>query len=365
MLTVRAYTAEGEIEDVASDHEASFVDRDNVLVWADLVDPTDEERDRICTMFDLHHLSVEDMRKHRQRPKFDQYDDHAFIVAYGVVDGVSDEHPDDAAPDRHHLDETDWTRPGALGVASLLAEVDVVVGKNWVLTVRERTEAGVVDIDRLVRTMRAEVPKAPTVGVMLHAVLDSLVDGYFDLSDEADRRLSDLEGLIFAGEEPAPGRDEAVASTQTERDLLIQRAMLSLRNDLVQVRRRVAPLYDVLQSVLRGEACDLDRDTTFHMQDVVDHVLRITEAIDVHHEMLSNAFDAHLALVAQYTNDTMKKMTAWASILLGSTLIAGIYGMNFNDMPELRWQFGYPAALSTMLLLSAALFISFRRRRWL
>jgi magnesium transporter len=355
VLTVRTYGPDGAAELVDPTTLDGVMAAPGVVVWADLVDPTPQEQALVARAFGLHALSVEDLRKHRQRPKIDRYEDHALLVAYGVA-------VHEVATQSNGADTPGG--PAAPALADLLVELDVVVGDDWVLTARERTADGAVDLRRVVEAMAGRTERHDTtVGVLVHALVDAVVDSYFDVSDEVDRRLSDLEALIFS-DGPDDARHSSPAD-QDRRDRHIQRTMLSLRNDLVQLRRRIAPLYDVLQAVLRGEAGALDREVGFRVQDVVDHVLRVTESIDVHHELLSNAFDAHLALVAQHTNDTMRRMTAWGSILLGATLIAGIYGMNFREMPELRWELGYPFAITSMAVLSLVLWWSFRRKRWL
>jgi magnesium transporter len=358
VLTVRAVRAGGVVDTVEVDAIDALLGDPAVVVWADLVDPTGDDEDAVCREFGLHALSVEDLRKHRQRPKVDRYEDHVVLVAYGIATGVPPSERGGGEPSERSSDA--WLA----SLSTALAEVDVVVGERWVLTVRERSVAGVVDLGAAVAALRNDTRSEPSVGLVVHVVADVIVDGYFDLTDDIDRRLADIEDLIFAADDVDESRGVS-PSEQDRRDRTAQRSMLVLRNDLVLLRRRLAPLYDVLQAVLRGEAGSLDREVALRFQDVVDHVLRVTETIDVHHELLSNAFDAHLALVAQHTNDTMRRMTAWGSILLGATLIAGIYGMNFDTMPELRWSFGYPLALGSMVVLSLALWLMFRRRRWL
>lgn len=366
MLTVRAIRAGGVVDTVEVDAIDGLLGDPAVVVWADLVDPTADDEDAVCREFGLHALSVEDLRKHRQRPKVDRYEDHVVLVAYGIAaNGQPSGLPASAPSDGGGGEPSERSGDGWLAsLSTALAEVDVVVGERWVLTVRERSVAGVVDLGAAVAALRSDTRSEPSVGLVVHVVADVIVDGYFDLTDDIDRRLAAIEDLIFAADDLDESRGLS-PSEQDRRDRTAQRSMLVLRNDLVLLRRRLAPLYDVLQAVLRGEAGTLDREVALRFQDVVDHVLRVTETIDVHHELLSNAFDAHLALVAQHTNDTMRRMTAWGSILLGATLIAGIYGMNFDTMPELRWSFGYPLALGSMAALSLALWQMFRRRRWL
>ncbi len=145
----------------------------------------------------------------------------------------------------------------------------------------------------------------------------------------------------------------------------MQRDLFAVRRDLLQFRRRVVPLREVVAALLRREVDWIDDATLVHLQDVYDHVLRAIDAIDSQRELLGNAVDAQLAIASNRMNGVMKKMTSWGAILLASTLVAGIYGMNFEHMPELRWRLGYPFALSIMLAITVAGYRAFRRRGWL
>jgi len=292
--------------------------RDGRLVWVDMVDPTDAELDRVGTEFDLHHLAMEDAKKHGQRPKLERYPSHAFIVAY-------------AAPS---------------------AEVDLFIGPDWLVTVRDSGEDGEVwSVDgaraRFERTRGEDV----TVGFLLYVVLDELVDGYFDVVETAEDSLEVLEEQIFA-EEAAEERD-------------LQKELLALRRQLLQFRRKVVPLREVVSALLRKEVPWLTDATLVHMQDVFDHVLRATDLLDEQRELLGNVVEAQLAIVSNRMNEVMKTMTSWGAILLGSTLVAGIYGMNFTHMPELNWRFGYPYALAIMVTITAVGYRVFKRRGWL
>jgi magnesium transporter len=179
-----------------------------------------------------------------------------------------------------------------------------------------------------------------------------VVDSFFDGLDRIEDELESLEDRIFD-------------STSSEGDAQILKDTLEIRKKLVLLRRRIVPMRDVVMGILRHEIPWVDGDTVVLFQDVLDHLLRIIDQIDVLRELLGNAVDAHLGLVSNRMDDTMKKTSSWGAILLGSTLIAGIYGMNFRDMPELGWRLGYPGALLTMALLTAVLYYYFKRRDWL
>ena len=194
-------------------------------------------------------------------------------------------------------------------------------------------------------------PEQATAGFLLYTILDELVDGYFGRADQTEDRLEELEEGIF---------EERL---RDEREM--QQKLYELRRDLVGFRRRVQPLREVVGAILRREVEWVDELALTHFQDVYDHVLRATDQIDAQRELMGNAVDAHLAIISNRMNQVMKRMTSLGALLIGSTLIAGIYGMNFEHMPELGWQFGYPFALGLMLTIAIVGYISFKRRNWL
>ena len=318
MITVRCYN-DGEVKEIENPADISeLVGRKNRLIWVDLVDPTAEDFAHVEEEFELHPLAMEDAAKHEQRPKLEQYPTHAFVVAYSKQQ----------------------------------AEVDLFIGKDWLVSVREREPEGEVwDIEPVRARFERTKPDCATVGFLLYTILDELVDGYFDATDKLEDGLEDIEEAIFADEKV----DEAD----------VQQQLFEVRRKLIVFRRKVVPLRDVVNALLRREVEWIDDRTLVHLQDVYDHLLRAVDLIDSHRELLGNAVDAHLALISNRMNEVMKKMTSWGAILLGSTLIAGIYGMNFEHMPELGWQLGYPFALGLMALLTLLGFWYFRKKDWL
>jgi magnesium transporter len=287
--------------------------------WIDVVDPTPDEIATLTKKYGLDAMAVEDITEPGQRPKLDVYPNHAFLVAYSAS----------------------------------LAEVDMFIGKDWVITVRERNRAGDV-WEPSVSQARCERVASPerTVGIVIHAVLDEIVDGYFNTLDQVEDRIEELENDVF---EPPKG----VTETQ------VQQRLFGIRHDLVSFRRKVIPLREVLAALLRGEVAAIDGPLLLLLQDVYDHLLRAVDTIDSHRELMGNAVDAHLAIISNRMNEVMKLMTSWGAILLVSTLIAGIYGMNFVHMPELQWRYGYQFALGLMATATALGYWYFRRRDWL
>lgn len=293
--------------------------REPKVRWIDVVDPTPEEIGALADKYGLDAMAVEDVTEAGQRPKLELYPNHAFLVAYSAQ----------------------------------LAEVDVFIGDEWVITVRERNRDGEVWEPNLAHARCERVAAHErTVGVVVHAILDEIVDGYFTTLDAVEDHLEELENYVF---EPPKG----VTETQ------IQQRLFDIRHDLVGFRRKVIPLREVLAALLRGEVSAVDDSVRVLLQDVYDHLLRAVDTVDSHRELMGNAVDAHLAIISNRMNEVMKLMTSWGAILLGSTLVAGIYGMNFVHMPELQWHYGYPFALGLMVVITLGGYYYFRRRDWL
>ena len=318
MIAVRVYRGSSASDEVDLEKISDHVDAGGCLLWVDVVEPSEEDLACLQEEFSLHPLAMEDIRHHHQRPKLEHYPTHEFIVAYSTG----------------------------------LEEVDLFVGPNWVVSVRESDNQGTawsIDAakDRFERTRPADAGP----GYLVYVILDQLVDGYFDATDRAEEDLEKLEDHIF-GEELAEER-------------VVQEQLFDIRRELLKFRRAVVPLREVLAELMRGTVDWVDETTRVHLQDVYDHVLRAIDLLDGQRELMGNAVDAHLAIISNRMNEVMKMMTSWGAILLGSTLIAGIYGMNFKHMPELSWKYGYPYALGLMVLLTVVGYRYFKSRDWL
>jgi magnesium transporter len=325
VLNILAFDADGHHEVDDPDRISDLVAIDGTVVWADVCDPAEGELELVEREFDLHPLAMEDARKHGQRPKLEHFNDHAFVVAY-AADVETNE----------------------------LVEVDFFIGRNWLITVHDPTPGGGdFDVDDCQARVCRLHPVAPSASFLFYIVLDTLVDSYFGLIDAFGEQVDAIEERIFS--DPDPETDE----------MAIQREMLALRKRLLRFRKRVVPLREVLLLVLREDLPWMTHDTRQYLQDVFDHVMRVTDEIDMRRELIGNAVDAHLALASNHMNQIMKRMTSWGAILIVATLIAGIYGMNFENMPELHWHLGYYGALTLMLVCTGSLYAYFKRRDWL
>lgn len=295
------------------------------MVTLDLDRPGPGDLDAVQREFSLPKLAVEDavhdpgrpVRGHH-RPKLRQYGDVLLVVLNTVEHGEK-----------------------GIGIHDL----HLFVGKNFLICLRHGapplTEAyarAEVNPDRL----------ATGPGFLLYAILDEIVDGYFPVLEALEQRVSDIDELIFAH-----GKD-------TDEAELVHRAKF----DLVQFRRAVVPLRDEVLNYLSRPDTTVVAVARDYFRDVNDHVLRIADDIDTFRDLLTSAFEARLSYVANKQSEVTKKLAGWAAIIAVPTVIASIYGMNFKDMPELSWGFGYPVALLAMAAVSFGLYIYFHRKDW-
>jgi magnesium transporter len=324
VLKATVFQEGGPAEDLPdSDRISDRLGQGGSVLWVDALDPTDDELTRIQEEFSLHPLAMEDLRHPGQRPKIERYDSHAFLVAYA-----------------------------SNGDPKRLSEINIFLADGWLISVR-RSHEGDECLD--MGDIRARFDRTrgghSGAGFLLYTILDAVVDTYFDALDATEDQLEQIEARIFQ----TTGPNEQ----QLQQDLLAQ------RRELLLFRRRVVPLRDVLQVILRQEVRPIHEDVQRYYQDVLDHILRVIDTLETQRELLGNAVDAHLAVVNNHMNEIMKKMTSWGAILFGAALVTGVYGMNFEYMPELKWHYGYFVALGWIVLLTGSLYLWFRRKGWL
>lgn len=318
VLTVRHHLPGRVVEGIDPAQVSELLDTGAGVVWVDGIDLSDDELLLLAEEFGLHHLAVEDARKHGQRPKLEHYATHAFLVA--------------ASAD--------------------LAELDVWIGPRWLVTVRGRGRNGEAwDPTPALALYQRVTLHEPDVGKAVWAVLDVVVDEYFTALDRSEDVLENLEDRVFSEH----GTDERA----------VQRDLFEIRRHLLEFRRAIVPMRDVVAGLLRREVPTVGGEALVLLQDVFDHVLRVIDQADAQRELMGNAVDAHLAIISNNVNKVMKTMTSWGAILFSAGLIASIYGMNFRHMPELGWAFGYPFALGMMAVVTLLLWRWFRKRGWI
>ena len=288
--------------------------------WLDISDPDSEDLQLAASELTLHPLAVEDAQHQHQRPKIDEYDDHYFIVVYAL---------EEPSPD-----------------VIKMRELSIFVKQNAIVTVHEGSLATLQTVEK-----RFRESKLDTTGLLLHAILDTIVDSYFDILDGLGDRVELIEAMVIDGDP----RDSQTSI----------RELFRLKRDLLAIRKVIAPERDVAAALVRGDVQQL-RETgrRAYYQDLYDHIVRVTDEVDTFRDLVSNVVDAHLAAQSNRLNEVMKVLTALATVLLILSVGTGFFGQNWTfipyDDPALFW-----VATGGMLLAAAGTAYFFRRQGWL
>jgi magnesium transporter len=321
LVNSTAYQDGRKIADhVPIDDISEYVKRPEAFVWVALKEPTPEELDKMQEEFGLHPLAVEDARHGHQRPKIEEYGDSIFAVVQ---------------------------IPEFRGKDLELGEVDIFVGKNYLLSVRHRTEKGF-------QAVRERAESEPHLlkrgaGFVFYALVDNVVDRYFPIVDQLEVELEGIEKRIFDGTSPRENVKELYA----------------LKQQLMVMRHAVEPLIEVVHKLYGGRVPSVCVGVQEYFRDVYDHLLRISQQLDGLRDMVITALSVNMSMITLGENEVMKRLAAYGALVTVPTLIAGIYGMNFQSMPELKWIYGYPLALFLMFGIDALLWVKFRRTGWL
>lgn len=291
------------------------------VLWVDVVDPTDQDFRALANEFGFHPLALEDAMRRHQRAKFDAYDGYFFIAFYC-------------------LNENE-----AGGIEA--RQVSIFSGKGYLVTIHDGGLDLFAELQQRLKREDLRVT-AKTAGFLLYLVLDEIVDRYFPLIDRLSDRIEGVEEQIF---------DHFRSSSQKE--------VFRLKRDLLAVRRAITPERDVMNILVRRENALFDAETILYFQDVYDHILRCVDTIDTYRDLLTSELDAYLSVMSNRLNQVMKTLTASSIILMSMTLVASVYGMNFVNIPELQWHYGYFGALGLMVVIGVVLLLAFRRIDWL
>lgn len=294
-------------------------DESNVL-WVDVANPTPADWEDLQQEFNFHRLAIEDCQNAHQRPKIEDYHGYYFIVLYET-----------------ELGETNELR---------LRELNMFLGPNYVVTVHRPPIRALTEGERLWRnwTDLAELG----AGLLAYLIMDAIVDQYFPILDALSDCMDDLEDRLFSNNE-----------TETIEDIF------QIKKQLLIMRRSVSPLRDVFNILLRREHPIFPREVSYYFQDIFDHLIRVADTIDNLRDLLGSTMDVYLSLQGNRMNMIMKRLTALSTILMSAALVSGIYGMNFQNMPELTWHYGYYGAIGFMVFIALALTIFFRWIKWL
>lgn len=299
---------------------ATLCDQQQNVLWVDVSHPTHEDFETLQREFGFHHLAIEDCQHGHQRPKVDEYQGYYFIVLY----------------------EAEIVEEKRLELRELM----IFLGRNYLVTVHNQSIRATATAERLWRGW-ADLAERGT-GLLAYLMIDSIVDDYMPLIDGMSDSLDDIEEQIFSEQHQASFEE-----------------IFRIKKQLLFLRRAVVPLRDVFNTLMRREQAIFSRETMIYFQDVYDHLIRVADSIDTLREIVGSTIDAYLSISGNRMNFVMKRLTSISAILMSITLIAGIYGMNFKFMPELGMRYGYVGALVSMLGTGLALYIYFRRIKWL
>ncbi|XHS76534.1 magnesium and cobalt transport protein CorA [Burkholderiaceae bacterium UC74_6] len=323
LINCAAYQAGKKLADLSPEQPedlAPYLERPDCFVWVALRDATVEELEPYRRLFNLHELAIEDATHSHQRPKVEEYGDTVFAVMHLV----------------------DWAA-GDLSVG----QVAVFCGPNFVLSVRQESKTHFLGVRE--RCEREPELLAQGPSFVLYALMDAVVDRYFPIVDLLESELEEIEQSIFT---PGAALDNI-------------KRLYELKRRLMLLRRAVAPMLEMLSKLHGGRIPPVCARTGEYFRDVADHLARIHGAIESVRETIATAIQANLSMVAIEDSNVTKRLAAWAGIFAAATAFAGIWGMNFERMPELKWIYGYPLALGVITGVCVFLWWRFRKAGWL
>jgi len=320
LINCVAYQDGRKLADLDIEEVSDYLEKPGCFVWVALRDATHAELEKMREEFGLHPLAVEDAHKGHQRPKIEEYGESLFAVV--------------------HLLEL---QQGEIK----LGEVDIFVGQNFVLSVRNRSSQHLLGVRE--RCEREPELLRHGAGFVLYAIMDAVVDRYFPLIDAVESELEAVEEHIF---------DKGMARINIERLYEIKRRMVALKH-------AVAPLMEAVAKLTSGRVPPVCANSRDYFRDVYDHLVRINAQLETIRDTVGTAIQVSLSSVAIEQSDVAKRLAAWAGIFAAATAFAGVWGMNFKAMPELQWEYGYPMALGVIVSTCTLLFLRFRRMGWL
>jgi magnesium transporter len=320
LINCAAYENGRKLADITIREIHQYLSRPDCFVWVALKDPQPEELNVMQREFGLHELAVEDAQHGHQRPKIEEYGESLFVVLHMI-----------------EFAEDDLS----------VGETEIFVGPNYVLSVRRQAERGFTDV-------RARCEREPELlrhgpGYVLYALMDAVVDRYFPILDALETSLEEIEERIFANQ-----------SSQTNIEDLYE-----LKRKLTLLKHATEPLIEAATRLFGGRVPQLCAGLGDYFRDVYDHLVRLHQSIDSLRDMVVTAMSVNLSLVAIQETEVSKRLASYAALVAVPTMIAGIYGMNFQHMPELNSPYGYPLVLCTMAALDFYLFYRFRKAGWL
>jgi magnesium transporter len=315
-----AYESGKRLADIPLNEVRTHLHRRGCFVWVALKDPEPGELAALQEEFGLHELAIEDAQKGHQRPKIEEYGSSLFIVMHLV---------EPAGPELQ------------------AGEVAVFVGPQYIISVRRDARLGFADVRRRCEQEPELLQHGPAY--VLYALMDNVVDRYFPVLGALTAEIEEVEERIFSG--------------QTTRAQI--EALYSLKRKLMTLDHATQPLLEVTGKLHGGRVPPICAGLQDYFRDVYDHLVRLKQSIDNLRDMVATAISVNLSLITIQENEVTKRLAAYAALVAVPTMIAGVYGMNFTHMPELRWSYGYPAALAAMVLIDLYLVYRFKKAKWM
>lgn len=309
-----------KLSDIPMGEVRAHLQRQDCFVWVALKDPQPEELASLQEEFGLHELAIEDAQKGHQRPKIDEYGSSLFVVL--------------------HLIEP-------IGEDLQTGEVAIFVGPQYVISVRRDAQLGFTEVRRRCEQEPELLKHGPAY--VLYALLDTVVDRYFPVLESLTAEIEGIEERIFAG--------------QTTRDQIEE--LYSLKRKLMTLDHATVPLLEVAAKLHGGRVPPICSGLHDYFRDVYDHLLRLKQSIDSLRDMVTTAISVNLSLITLQENEVTKRLAAYAALVAVPTMVAGVYGMNFANMPELQWTYGYPTAVASMVLIDLYLIYRFKKAKWM
>jgi magnesium transporter len=319
-----AYQDGRKLGDITVEQISDYVKKPECFVWVALKEPDPAELDAMQEEFGLHALAVEDVRAHHQWPKIEEYGESLFAVMHTV----------------------EFQEDGSL----LFGEVNVFVGANYVLSVRMRTQRGFQDV----RERCENEPELLRLGsaFVLYALMDHIVDDYFSILEALTNELEEIEDRIFKPQQVNEAR-------------AIIEDLYRFKRRLVVLRHHIGPLLEGVGKLTGGRVPKVCDGMTAYFKDVYVHLERIVGAIEGRRELVITAVQVNLGMIALAESEITKRLGSFAALFAVPTMIAGIYGMNFEHMPELHSQYGYPVVIAAIVVIDIVLFRWFRKAKWI
>jgi magnesium transporter len=319
MIVDCAVYDQGRRSGIELDGAQQACSRDGVFAWIGLYEPTQEEFDAVSSEFELHELAVEDAIKAHQRPKLERYGDVRFLV----------------------LKTARYVEPDQIEFGEIL----LFIAESFVISVRHGEAVPLSGV-------RAKIEGRPDLlecGPMavVHGIIDEVVDGYAPVMQALERDIEEVEGEVFSDDRANPAQ-----------------RIYELKREAIEFARAVTPLVEPVERMTTGLTRVPEALETY-FRDVLDHLIRISGQVEASRDVLNAVLQANLAQVGVRQNEDVRKISAWVAIIAVPTMIAGVYGMNFDHMPELEWQAGYPLVIGVMAAICLGLWRYFKRVGWL